>query len=80
MCSEIQLKSPNWLFGQRKYEESGTALKAVQNEIENGASHKEISIDGYNELKWLSSVGDINEEDIFQRYFLDIFRDKTPCS
>ena len=69
LCSEIQLKTPNWLFGQKKYEESGSASKAVKSEIENGASCKEIDVDGYSELNLLSSVGDINEEDIFQRYF-----------
>ncbi|KAJ6422154.1 hypothetical protein OIU84_027156 [Salix udensis] len=59
------LKSPNWLFGQKKYEESGNAPKAAKSEIENGASQKEIDLDGYSELNCLSSV-DINEEDIFQ--------------
>ena len=67
-CSEIQLKSPNWLFGQKKYEESGNAPKAAKSEIENGASQKEIYVDGYSGLNLLSSVDDINEEDIFQRY------------
>ncbi|KAB5511153.1 hypothetical protein DKX38_030187 [Salix brachista] len=66
-AGEIQLKSPNWLFGQKKYEESGNAPKAAKSEIENGASQKEIDLDGYSELNCLSSV-DINEEDIFQRY------------
>lgn len=67
-AAEIQLKSPNWLFGQRKYEDSGTAPKAAQRETENGGSHKDIRVDGYGDLDWLSSVGDMNEEDIFQRY------------
>ncbi|XP_011003983.1 PREDICTED: phosphoinositide phosphatase SAC1-like isoform X1 [Populus euphratica] len=67
-AAEIQLKSPNWLFGQKKYEESGNAPKAAKSEIENGASQKEIYVDGYSELNLLSSVDDINEEDIFQRY------------
>ncbi|KAI5567551.1 hypothetical protein BDE02_13G097900 [Populus trichocarpa] len=65
---EIQLKTPNWLFGQKKYEESGSASKAVKSEIENGVSCKEIDVDGYSELNLLSSVDDNNEEDIFRRY------------
>ncbi|KAJ6975538.1 phosphoinositide phosphatase SAC1-like isoform X2 [Populus alba x Populus x berolinensis] len=65
---EIQLKTPNWLFGQKRYEESGSASKAVKSEIENGASCKEIDVDGYSGLNLLSSVGDNNEEDIFRRY------------
>ncbi|KDP42390.1 hypothetical protein JCGZ_02447 [Jatropha curcas] len=67
-AAEIQLKSPNWLFGQRKYEESGSIPKAAQQETENGGSHKDIKVDGYGDIDWLSSVGDMNEEDIFQRY------------
>ncbi|XP_048226599.1 phosphatidylinositol-3-phosphatase SAC1 isoform X1 [Ricinus communis] len=67
-AAEIQLKSPNWLFGQRKYEESGTGPKAPQHENENGGSHKDIRVDAYCDLDWLSSVGDMNEEDVFQRY------------
>ncbi|KAF2290939.1 hypothetical protein GH714_016964 [Hevea brasiliensis] len=67
-AAEIQLKSPNWLFGQRKYEESGSAAKAAQREAENGGSHKDIRVDGYHDLDWLSSVVDMNEQDIFQRY------------
>lgn len=65
--SEIQLKSPNWLFGQRKYEETGAASKAAQNETENVGQHKDIRVDGYCDLGWLSSVGDTNEEEIFRR-------------
>jgi hypothetical protein len=71
-CSEIQLKTPNWLFGQKKYEESGSASKAVKSEIENGVSCKESDVDGYSELNLLSSVDDNNEEDIFRRYILYI--------
>ncbi|XP_050205895.1 LOW QUALITY PROTEIN: phosphatidylinositol-3-phosphatase SAC1 [Mercurialis annua] len=67
-AAEIQLKSPNWLFGQRKYEESGTGPKAPQQENENGGAHKAITVDSYCNLHWLSSVGDMDEEDIFQRY------------
>ncbi|XP_065881118.1 phosphatidylinositol-3-phosphatase SAC1 isoform X2 [Euphorbia lathyris] len=67
-AAEIQLKSPNWLFGQRKYEESGAASKAAHNETENVGADKAIRVDGYCDLGWLSTVGDMNEEDIFQRY------------
>lgn len=68
--SEIQLKSPNWLFGQRKYEESGSALKVTSHEIINGGSHNDSGVDGYCDLNWLSSGGNDNEEDIFLRYFV----------
>ncbi|KAK9929771.1 hypothetical protein M0R45_026854 [Rubus argutus] len=67
-AAEIQLKSPNWLFGQRKYEESGSALKVTSHEIINGGSHNDSGVDGYCDLNWLSSGGNDNEEDIFLRY------------
>ncbi|KAF2297358.1 hypothetical protein GH714_021886 [Hevea brasiliensis] len=67
-AAEIQLKSPNWLFGHRKYAVSGSVPKAAQRETENGGSSKDIGVDGSYDLDWLSSVGDMNEEDIFQRY------------
>ncbi|KAJ8769901.1 hypothetical protein K2173_008983 [Erythroxylum novogranatense] len=65
-AAEIQLKSPNWLFGQRKYDDSSANPKASQGELETGEIEKD-RID-YCDLNWLSSLGDMNEEDIFQRY------------
>ena len=69
-CSEIQLKSPNWLFGQRKFEESNPALKAASQETVNGRSQDEKRVDDLYDFNWLSSSGDdIDEEDVFKRYF-----------
>ncbi|KAJ0085137.1 hypothetical protein Patl1_07187 [Pistacia atlantica] len=65
---EIQLKSPNWLFGQRKLEGSVSAAKVTSHEIVNREVHNEIRADSFCDLNWLSSVDDINEEDVFQRY------------
>lgn len=69
LSSEIQLKSPNWLFGQRKYEESGSAPKVASREIAGGGSQADGRVDCLCDLNWLSSASDINEEDVFQRYF-----------
>ena len=63
------MKSPNWLFGQRKYEESGPAPKVGSHVVINGGSHNDAGVDGYCDLNWLTSGGDDNEEDIFLRYF-----------
>ncbi|KAL1324884.1 phosphatidylinositol-3-phosphatase SAC1 isoform X1 [Arachis hypogaea] len=63
-AAEIQLKSPNWLFGQRKYEESSSAAKATTREIDIEGSQ----VNGFCNLNWLSSSSDMNEEDVFQRY------------
>ncbi|XP_028091380.1 phosphoinositide phosphatase SAC1-like [Camellia sinensis] len=68
-AAEIQLKSPNWLFGQRKYEESNCAPKVASQETANGRCQDEKRVDGLCDLKWLSSGGDVNEKDVFKRYF-----------
>ncbi|EOY17293.1 Phosphoinositide phosphatase family protein isoform 1 [Theobroma cacao] len=66
-AAEIQLKSPNWLFGQRKFEEVGSAPKVTASEIKNGGSNGEVKVDDFCDLNWLSSYDD-DEQDIFQRY------------
>ncbi|KAK7404211.1 hypothetical protein VNO78_04899 [Psophocarpus tetragonolobus] len=63
-AAEIQLKSPNWLFGQRKYEEGSSATKVASRETDEEGSHT----NGFCDLNWLSSGSDMNEEDVFQRY------------
>lgn len=65
-AAEIQLKSPNWLFGQRKYDEGGSGAKVVAQENGSGADVK--SIEDLCNLNWLSCIGDTHEENIFQRY------------
>ncbi|XP_058089828.1 phosphatidylinositol-3-phosphatase SAC1 isoform X2 [Magnolia sinica] len=67
-AAEIQLKSPNWLFGQRKYEESGTAPKVASQENARGGCQYETSNYGYYDLNLLSPIGDICEEAVFRRY------------
>lgn len=68
LSSEIQLKSPNWLFGQRKHEDSASAPKVSSHEIASGGSQADRRVDGLCDLNWLSSASDTNEEEIFQRY------------
>lgn len=67
--SEIQLKSPNWLFGQRKYDDSNSASKVSTHAVSNGALNGENEVDGLGDLSWISAVPDLNQEDIFERYF-----------
>jgi len=67
--SEIQLRSPNWLFGQRKYDDSNSASKLSSHAVPNGASNGENEVDGLGDLTWISGVPDLNQEDIFERYF-----------
>ncbi|XP_022875965.1 phosphoinositide phosphatase SAC1 isoform X1 [Olea europaea var. sylvestris] len=67
-AAEIQLKSPNWLFGQRKYEGSSSAPKLAPHEVANGGVCDEKKIDGLSDLNLFSPVVVSNEEDIFRRY------------
>ncbi|XXG87112.1 hypothetical protein AAC387_Pa11g1879 [Persea americana] len=66
-AAEIQLKSPNWLFGQRKYEESGSVPKITAQENVSGCQYESI-ISGFCDPNWLSATGDACEEAVFQRY------------
>ncbi|XP_061364160.1 phosphatidylinositol-3-phosphatase SAC1 isoform X2 [Gastrolobium bilobum] len=63
-AAEIQLKSPNWLFGQRKYEEGSSAAKVASRETDIEGSQA----NGFCNLNWLSFGNEMNEEDVFQRY------------
>ncbi|KAJ0017007.1 hypothetical protein Pint_10578 [Pistacia integerrima] len=76
-AAEIQLKSPNWLFGQRKLEGSVSAPNVTSHEIVNREVHNEIRADTFCDLNWLSSVDDINDEGVFQRYLTMIFADEA---
>ncbi|KAM7461212.1 hypothetical protein LguiA_029333 [Lonicera macranthoides] len=69
-AAEIQLKSPNWLFGQRKFEDVHATSKVTSNEHANAGSEEVKRIDGLCELNWLSSIGDTNDEDVFRRYLV----------
>ncbi|XP_010682007.2 phosphatidylinositol-3-phosphatase SAC1 isoform X1 [Beta vulgaris subsp. vulgaris] len=65
---EIQLKSPNWLFGLRKDEQIGSSPKVVPGTDTNDASQDASLSNGFSDLNWLSEVDDCNDEDIFKRY------------
>lgn len=65
---EIQLKSPNWLFGQRKYEENVASPEVASGEAINEESRDERAVDAFRNLYWISSNDDGNEDDIYQRY------------
>ncbi|PKA65063.1 Phosphoinositide phosphatase SAC1 [Apostasia shenzhenica] len=67
-AAEIQLKSPNWLFGQRKYEESANAPKVVPKESTDDNTCDESFASCYAALSWLSSPDDKSEANIFERF------------
>ncbi|CAI9106303.1 OLC1v1005431C2 [Oldenlandia corymbosa var. corymbosa] len=67
-AAEIQLKSPNWLFGQRKYDTT-SAPKAAAYEVANGESSEKKRVDALSDLSWLTPMPETNDEDLFQSYF-----------
>ncbi|CAN7042906.1 unnamed protein product [Brassica oleracea var. botrytis] len=60
-AAEIQLKSPNWLFGSRKAEESGSATRPGADDSEKGVTSSERE-------STISATWNDHEEGIFQRY------------
>ncbi|XP_075494550.1 phosphatidylinositol-3-phosphatase SAC1-like isoform X1 [Primulina tabacum] len=75
-AAEIQLKSPNWLFGQRKYDDSSSAPKPASHQFENGGARDERK-DGLCELNLFCPVVESDEEDVFQRYLAMTTVDET---
>ncbi|KAJ3681440.1 hypothetical protein LUZ60_015929 [Juncus effusus] len=64
---EIQLKTPNWLFGQKKYEEN----TPTSNEIINLSQEEDLklNISSFADLDSCSRLANsISEEEIFKRY------------
>ncbi|XP_066350658.1 phosphatidylinositol-3-phosphatase SAC1-like [Miscanthus floridulus] len=67
-AAEIQLKSPNWLFGQRKHTETISTARVAPVENVNEGNKDESNVSLCGELNWLSSSAESCEEDIFRRY------------
>ncbi|KAF1002698.1 hypothetical protein AG4045_008304 [Apium graveolens] len=65
---EIQLKTPNWVFGQRKLEESSSTSKVVSSECANEGSQNGSRVDYLFDMDRLSYTANSNEEEVFQRY------------
>lgn len=65
---EIQLKSPNWLFGHKKFEENNSTMKVASDELAIRGREDEKKFDDLCDPNWISSAIDTNEEDVFRRY------------
>ncbi|GFP81397.1 phosphoinositide phosphatase sac1 [Phtheirospermum japonicum] len=76
-AAEIQLKSPNWLFGQRKYEDSSSTPKLTSSEVANGKANNEKKIDVLCDINLFSPIVESNEEDVFQQYLAMTTVDET---
>jgi hypothetical protein len=54
VCREVQLKSPNWLFGQRKTEEqNGVSAESIQKDKDKASDDKAIR--DFSDFDWLAS-------------------------
>ncbi|KAL6525246.1 Phosphoinositide phosphatase sac1 [Orobanche minor] len=73
-AAEIQLKSPNWLFGQRKHEDSSSKPKLTSRE---GANWKANNEKRPCDLNLFSPIAESNEEDVFQQYLAMTRVDET---
>ncbi|KAH9326517.1 hypothetical protein KI387_006695, partial [Taxus chinensis] len=67
-AAEIQLRSPNWLFGQRKVEGTGQMRRNIAQNWLHDKTREEEAVADSHKFKWLSSSGDSCEEEIFERY------------
>ncbi|XP_076882515.1 phosphatidylinositol-3-phosphatase SAC1-like [Bidens hawaiensis] len=65
---EIQLRSPNWLFGHKKFEESSSTVKVASDERVMRGREDEKKFDDLCDPNWISSANDTNQEDVFRRY------------
>ncbi|KAL9245477.1 hypothetical protein vseg_019124 [Gypsophila vaccaria] len=65
---EIQLKSPNWLFGQRKDEQTGLTPKEASGKKVYDPAHDDRTEYDMCDLNWLSPDDTFNDEDIYQSY------------
>lgn len=67
-AAEVQLKTPNWLFGQRKHEDRRSVSRDSVHENESEQSKVKLNIDACWNAEWLSHADDLCENDIIQRY------------
>ncbi|KAJ7282190.1 hypothetical protein O6H91_10G028800 [Diphasiastrum complanatum] len=67
-ATEIQLKSPNWLFGHSKHERSQASLSDI---LQSAPDDKdEVKMFDDSEFDWVSSLGIPSEEDMYDRYLM----------
>ncbi|GJX20079.1 phosphoinositide phosphatase SAC1-like protein isoform X6, partial [Tanacetum coccineum] len=63
---EIQLKSPNWLFGHKKFEASNSTQKVASDELAMRGREDEKKFDDLCDPNWISSASDSNQEEVFR--------------
>ncbi|KAJ7186236.1 hypothetical protein O6H91_Y537100 [Diphasiastrum complanatum] len=67
-AAEIQLKSPNWLFGHRKHEASESSPSDTLQRAFQDTNGVQMCDDS--ELDWVSSLGISSEDDMYDRYLM----------
>jgi hypothetical protein len=64
---EVQLKSPNWLFGQRKPDYTTVPGPDAKKSTSTNVAPQDLTGQEFAELDWLTSVSLYAEEDLFIR-------------
>ena len=67
---QIQLITPNWLFGQRRKEDSIPTAKDTLLDFERRQPKFDVDIEAYLDLDNLSPSTEIFDQDVIERYFL----------
>jgi len=64
---EVQLKSPNWLYGERKPEDNNLEKSDAKTNVVAQATERKNE-PGFGDLDWLTSLSPHAEEELFTRY------------
>jgi len=71
---EVQLKTPNWLYGERKQEDINLEKSDANTNVEAHATQRKNG-QGFGDLDWLTSLSPYAEEELFTRYMSIPFGD-----
>lgn len=65
---EVQLKSPNWLYGQPRLEDDDSAKPVAKTRLAEGQATEGKNEQEFGDLDWLTSLSPHAEEELFTRY------------
>lgn len=67
-AAEVQLKSPNWLYGQPRLEDDDSAKPVAKTRLAEGQATEGKNEQEFGDLDWLTSLSPHAEEELFTRY------------
>ena len=71
----MQLKSPNWLYGQPKPVDDDLAESDTKSRLAEAQTMEEKNEQEFSDLDWLTSLSPPAEEELFTRYMCFSFGD-----